>query len=100
MDYSAEVLNALLDDLQALASRPAVKARLEVLRSMPGKGINLFPHAFVCTAALPYTAGKVDPEGAEIFEPFFARFKQHWDQLPGEERQSPPDHQQSRSMSG
>lgn len=81
VDYSAETLTALLIELERLRSRPAVKARLEMLRSMPQKGTNLFPHAFVSTAALPYTNGNIDPEGADIFEPHFKRFKRHWDAL-------------------
>lgn len=81
MDYSAEVLIALLHELEALPSRPAVKARLEMLRSMPGKGTNLFPHAFVSIAVLPYVNGDKELPDAAIFEPYLTRFKRHWDRL-------------------
>jgi hypothetical protein len=81
MDYSDEVLGALMAELEALRSPAAIKARLEMLRALPGRGTNLFPHAFVSTAALPYTDGLRDRNSEAIFEPHFSRFKALWDGL-------------------
>jgi hypothetical protein len=81
MDDPDQVLGSLLAELESLPSRAAVKARLETLRSLPAKGTNLFPHAFVSTAAAPYTNGLRDRKSEAVFEPHFARFMALWDRL-------------------
>jgi hypothetical protein len=81
MDDPDEVLGSLLSELEALPSCAAVKARLETLRALPPKGTNLFPHAFVSTAAAPYTNGLRARKSEAVFEPHFARFRALWDRL-------------------
>jgi hypothetical protein len=78
MEYSDPTLSALLNELEHLPSRAAVRDRLETLRSRPPRGISFLARAFVSNIALPYADGHQAGTVTFLFQDQRARFEKMW----------------------